>query len=168
MTNSSKARRAVTVLTVAALGGLTAWTGLAIAHTGTTPFGINVIDQDAVVVEDPIHINMRRGTQVTTTRLTVEPGGHTAWHYHPGPHVVAVTAGKVTVFETDCTPRGQFAAGDGFYDPGTDKPRRVHTLYNPVGTEEAPGVVAELVITDFREPGQALTVPVFPPPEDCF
>lgn len=163
MNHPRRARRAVAVLPVVALGGLTAWTGLAIAHTETTPFEIDVIDQDTVVVDDPIHINMRPGTQVTTTRLTVDPGGHTAWHYHPGPHVVAVTAGKVTVFETDCTPRGYFAAGDGFYDPGTAKPRRVHTLYNPPGNGSA-----ELVITDFREPGEKLTVPVVPQPEDCF
>ncbi len=163
MNNPNRAGRAVAVLTVAALGGLTAWTGLAIAHTGTSPSGIDVGDQDTVVVDDTIHINMRRGTQVTTTRLTVHPGGHTAWHYHPGPHVVAVTAGNVTVFETDCTPRGHFAAGDGFFDPGTDKPRHVHTLYNPPGNG-----TAELVITDFREPGEKLTVPVVPQPEDCF
>lgn len=99
---------------------------------------------------------------MTTTRLIVHPGGHTAWHYHPGPHVVAVTAGTVTVFETDCTPRGIFAEKDGFFDPGTDKPRRIHTLYNP-GPD-----VAELVITDFREPGRGLTVPVDPQPADCF
>ncbi|MDP9071329.1 MAG: cupin domain-containing protein [Actinomycetota bacterium] len=162
MTNPSRARRAVAVLTVAALSGLTAWTGLAIAHTDTTAFEVKLVDQHAVAVDDPIHINMRRGTEVTTTRLTVYPGGHTAWHYHPGPHVVAVTAGNVTVFETDCTPRGHFAKGDGFYDPGTDKPRRVHTLYNP---GDSP---AELVITDFREPGEKLTVAVVDQPEDCF
>jgi hypothetical protein len=27
---------------------------------------------------------------------------------------------------------------------------------------------AEFVITDFREPGEKLTVPVVPQPEDCF
>lgn len=166
MNNPNRARRAVAVLTVAALGGLTAWTGLAIADNGTSPSGINVGDQDTVVVDDTIHVNMRRGTQVITTRLTVRPGGHTAWHYHPGPHVVAVTTGEVVVYETDCTVRGSgsFEAGEGFFDPGTDKPRRVHTLYNPPGNGDA-----ELVITDFREPGENLTVPVdLDPPEDCF
>lgn len=163
MNHPRGARVAVAILTVAAVGGLTAWTGLATAHPETTPFGIGVADQDAVVVGDPIHITMRRGAQVTTTRLIVQPGGHTAWHYHPGPHVVAVTAGKVTVFETDCTPRGSFAAGDGFYDPGTAKPRNVHTLYNPPDNG-----VAELIITDFREEGEKLTVPVVSQPADCF
>lgn len=51
------------------------------------PFVIGEIDQDKVVVDDPININVRRGTQVTTTRLTVQPGGD--------------------------APRGHFAAGDG-------------------------------------------------------
>ena len=168
MTNQTKTRRAVAALTVTALGGLTSWTGSAGAHTAPTAFGITPGPQYSVVVDDPIHINMRRGTQVTTTRLTVAPGGHTAWHYHPGPHVVAVTAGSVVVLETDGTERGTFVAGQGFFDPGSAKPRRVHTLYNPVGTDEAPGVVAEVVITDFREQGRALTVPVDPQPADCF
>ena len=170
MTNPSRARRAVAVLTVTALGGLTSWTGLAGAHTDPKPFRIELGDQYTVVVDDPIHINMRRNTQVTTTELTVLPGGHTAWHYHPGPHIVAVTAGTVTVFETDCTVRGTFTAGQGFFDPGSAKPRRIHTLYNPPpgDDEEAQGISAKLVITDFSEQGRALTVPVDPQPEDCF
>jgi hypothetical protein len=68
----------------------------------------------------------------------------------------------VTVLDTDCTPRGQFTAGQGFFDPGSAKPRHIHMLYNS-GT-----VDAQVIITDFREPGEALTVPVVPQPEDCF
>src|SRR5688572_3092275 len=101
MTNPSNARRAVAILAVAALGGLTSWAGAAGAHPEPTSFAIEVVSRQAVVVEDPIHINLRRGAEVTTTRLAVLPGGHTPWHYHPGAHVVAVTAGTVTVYETD-------------------------------------------------------------------
>ena len=162
MTHPSKARRAAAIMTVAALGGLTNWAGAAGAHTEPVPFKITRDFQQAVVVDDPIHINMRRGTEVTTTHLTVHPGGHTPWHYHPGPHLVAVTAGTVTVYETDCTVRGIFSAGEGFFDPGSAKPRHIHTLYN---AEEVP---AQVVITDFREPGKGLTVPVDPQPSDCF
>jgi hypothetical protein len=162
MTNPSNARRAVAVLAVMALGGLGSWAGVAGAHTAPTSSGITVVSRQAVVVDDPIRINMRRGAEVTTTRLAVAPGGHTPWHYHPGPHVVAVTAGSVTVYETDCSVRGMFTAGEGFFDPGTAKPRHIHTLYNP-GPD-----AAEVVITDFREQGGALTVPVDPQPSDCF
>ena len=162
MNKQSCARRAVAIMAVTALGGLTNWAGAAGAHTEPTSFDIKVVSRHAVVVDDPIHINTRRGTEVTTTRLAVLPGGHTPWHYHPGPHVVAVTAGDVTVYETDCSVRGMFTAGEGFFDPGTAKPRHIHTLYNP-GPD-----AAEVIITDFREQGRALTVPVDRQPEDCF
>ena len=163
MNQRSNARRAVAIATVAAVGGLAGWTDLAGAHPTPDPFNITTAYRSRpVIVEDPIHVNTRRGTEVTTSRLTVRPGGHTPWHYHPGPHVVAVTAGTVTVYETDCTKRGIFAAGSGFFDPGSAKPRHIHTLYNP-----GPAA-AEVVITDFREPGRALTVPADPQPPDCF
>ncbi len=163
MTQRSRVRKAVAVLTVTALGGLAGWTGLAGAHPDPDPYKITTVFRSKpVIVEDSIHVNMRRGTEVTTTHLSVAPGGHTPWHYHPGPHVVAVTAGTVTVYETDCTKRGTFAAGGGFFDPGSAKPRHIHTLYNP-GLEPA-----EVVITDFREQGRALTVPADPKPTNCF
>lgn len=162
MTNSSKARRAVAILTVAALGGLTGWVGSAGAHPDEKTHGITVESRDKVVVDDPIRINMRRGTEVTTTQLFVAPGGHTPWHYHPGAHVVAVVAGTVTVLETDCVPRGEFTAGQGFFDPGSAKPRHIHMLSN------SGDVTAQLLITDFREPGAALTVPANPQPAGCF
>lgn len=160
MTDSSKARRAVAILTVGALGGLTSWVGAAGAHPDEETHGITRDFSKKVVVDDPIRINMRRGTEVTTTQLFVAPGGHTPWHYHPGAHVVAVVAGKATVLETDCVPRGDFTAGQGFFDPGSDKPRHIHMLYN------SGDVTAQILITDFREKGEALTVPV-DPPADC-
>ena len=162
MTNPSNARRTVAILAVTALGGLTSWAGAASAHTEPTSWKINLVSRQAVVVDDQIHINLRRGAEITTTRLMVLPGGHTPWHYHPGAHVVAVTAGTVTVYETDCTPRGIFSTGQSFFDPGSARPDHIHTLYNP-GSDPA-----EVIITDFREQGRALTVAVDPQPKDCF
>ncbi len=163
MIYSKTVRRGAAVLSAAALAGVASWTGLARANTQPGPSGISVIARHVAVVEQPIHVNMRRGAEVTTTHLSVEVGGHTAWHYHPGPHVVAVAAGTVTVYETDCSVRGTFAKREGFFDPGSARPSDVHTLYNP-GPE-----VAHVVITDFREPGGALTVAVDPQPtSECF
>lgn len=162
-TGPSNARSAVVGLTVAALASLALWVGLAGANTQPGPSGITSVSDRKVTVDDHIRINMRHGTEVTTTHISVAPGGHTAWHYHPGPHVVAVKAGPVTVYETDCTVRGTFESGQGFFDPGSDTERRVHTLHNP-GPD-----VAELVITDFREPGRPLTIAVVPQPAAmCF
>lgn len=161
MANPNKARRAVAILTIAAVGGLTSWAGAAGAHPDPT-HGITVDFREKVVVDDPIRINMRRGTEVTTTQLFVVPGGHTPWHHHPGAHVVAVVAGTVTVLETDCVPRGEFTTGQGFFDPGSTRPRHIHMLYN------SGDVTAQILITDFREEGAALTVPADPQPADCF
>lgn len=163
MNHMRSARRAVAILTVTALGGLAAWTGLAGANTQPGPSGVTATSDGTVLVDNSIRVNMRGGTEVTTTHISVAAGGHTAWHYHPGPHVVAVKAGPVTVYETDCTVRGTFETGHGFFDPGSTRGRHVHTLYNP-----GPGV-AEVVITDFREPGRKLTIPVDPQPTAaCF
>ena len=164
MTSSRIPRRVFAILAVTALGGVASWTGLASANTQPGPSGLTVASHGKVVVDDRININMRRGTEVTTTHISVAPGGHTAWHHHPGPHVVAVTTGTVTVYETDCSVRGEpFEAGQGFFDPGSTKPRHIHTLHNP-GPE-----VAEVVITDFREQGRPLTIPADPQPTAiCF
>ncbi|MBW3575394.1 MAG: hypothetical protein KY450_11070 [Actinobacteria bacterium] len=164
MTDPRHARKTAAILALTALGGLASLTGLAGA-TQPGAWGLKVESDRKVALQDSIHINMRRGTEVTTTRISVAPGGHTTWHHHPGPHVVSVTAGKVKVFETDCTVRGggAFEAGQGFFDPGSARPRHIHTLHNP-GTE-----VAHVVITDFREPGEALTVPADREPTSvCF
>ena len=158
MIQSCRIRTTAAVLAIGALGSVSSWTGPAGA---TAQAGVSVVPVStvtAVVDQDPIRINMRRGTEVTTRRILVAVGGHTSWHYHPGPHLVTVARGTVTVFETDCTARGTFEPGTGFFDPGSAKPRHIHALYN-TGSEEA-----EVVITDFREQGGKLAVDADPQP----
>ena len=44
---------------------------------------------------------MEKGAaQVIVAHITVQPRGHTPWHYHPGPHIVTVKTGTVEVYET--------------------------------------------------------------------
>lgn len=61
-------------------------------------------------------------------QLTISPQGHTGWHSHPGPTVVAVAQGEGTLYhagESGC-PGHKFAANSGFYQPPTD----VHNFRN--------------------------------------
>ncbi|MBW3649467.1 MAG: hypothetical protein KY458_02765 [Actinobacteria bacterium] len=153
-------RRLAAVVTVAATG-VAAWSGLAQA-TGPGAQGINRVEESNVRVEDDIRIKEKGGSQVIVAHITVEPGGHTPWHYHPGPHIVSVRTGTVEVYETDCTSRS-YAAGTGFFDPGPTRRPHVHTLRNPSSTQRA-----EIVITDIRSDGDLRpTVVVEPQPATC-
>lgn len=69
----------------------------------------------------------RQGTaaqsEVAVVRATLAASGYTDWHGHPGPSVVVVTAGTLTVFEPTaaggCTSR-EYRAGEAFFHaPGS-------------------------------------------------
>ncbi len=152
--------RVAAVLTVAA-GGVAVWSGLAQAN-GTGTHGIARVEESSVRVEDRIRIKEKRGSQVIVAHITVEPGGHTPWHYHPGPHIVSVKTGTVEIYETDCTSRS-YPARTGFFDPGSTRRPHIHTLRNPSETDRA-----EVVITDIRSDDPRPTVLADPPPAPCF
>jgi predicted metal-dependent enzyme (double-stranded beta helix superfamily) len=73
------------------------------------------------------------------------PGGSSGWHTHPGPSLITVTAGTVTVYDGDdstCTPHVYSATGtNGFVDVGGGD---VHMIRNE-GTEDARTVVVQLI-----------------------
>ncbi len=156
--------KAAVLAAAATTTALFGWPGLASAH-GPVAHGLAPVVESDVAVEGPIRINVTDDARVITTHITVAPAGHTAWHSHPGPHFVSVRSGKVVVYETDCTIRGTFPAGTGFFDPGSTSPshvqasRDVHTLRN--ASDET---AAEVVITDIREHGRPPTVIVDPQP----
>lgn len=159
------------LLAVATGSALIGWPHLAGA-LGPGGQGLTPKVEANVAVEGPIKMNVRGDARLITTHITVAPLGHTAWHYHPGPHFVSVMKGTAVVHETDCTIRGTFGkdqAFQGFYDPGSTSPshvqtaRDVHTLRNPSDTE-----ILEVVITDIREGGRPPTVVFQPQPGPCF
>jgi hypothetical protein len=74
------------------------------------------------------------------------PGGTSGWHTHPGPSLITVTAGSVTVYEGDdpsCTPH-VYSAGEGFVDYGGD---HVHLIRNE-GTVDAKSITVQLIPAD--------------------
>jgi quercetin dioxygenase-like cupin family protein len=57
-------------------------------------------------------------TVVLTT--TINPGGSTGWHSHPGPAFIVVVRGTLTLYDGNdltCTPH-RYGPGTGFLDPG--------------------------------------------------
>lgn len=75
-----------------------------------------------------------------------QPAGSSGWHTHPGPSLIIVTQGTVTVYEGDdptCTPH-EFSAssqGTGFVDIGGGA---VHLIRNE-GTVDAQTIVVQLI-----------------------
>jgi quercetin dioxygenase-like cupin family protein len=73
------------------------------------------------------------------------PGGSTGWHTHPGPSLVVVTAGTLTVYDGDdpsCTPHVYSVGGDNsFVDVGGGD---VHLIRNE-GAVEARTIAVQFV-----------------------
>ena len=60
-------------------------------------------------------------------QLTIQPGGHTGWHTHPGPTFVAIAQGEGTLYHgiSGC-PSHKYGVGTGFMQPETE----VHNMRN--------------------------------------
>jgi quercetin dioxygenase-like cupin family protein len=88
-----------------------------------------------------IRIVAEKPADVYVVTSTVEPGGHSGWHTHPGPSLVLVKAGVATVYDggdPHCTP-ATYRAGSGFIDAGG---AHVHLVRN--------GGDAQLVLVAFQ------------------
>jgi quercetin dioxygenase-like cupin family protein len=64
-------------------------------------------------------------------QLTIQPGGRTGWHSHPGPTFVAVAQGEGTLYHamSGC-PATKYGVGAGFMQPPTE----VHNMRNEGST----------------------------------
>ena len=64
-------------------------------------------------------------------QLTIQPGGHTGWHTHPGPTFVAIAQGEGTLYHgTSGCPSHKYGVGAGFLQPQTE----VHNMRNEGST----------------------------------
>ena len=90
-----------------------------------------------------LKMNVRGDSDVYVTRHTFPVGAHTGWHTHPGPSLITVIAGELTVYEADdptCTPH-VYQTGESFTDIGCGD---VHLVRNE-GTEPAMDVAVQIV-----------------------
>lgn len=96
-----------------------------------------------------IELEAERPIDVATAHLTFAPGASTGWHKHPGPTVVTVTAGELTVTSRRCQ-RHTYEAGEVFVEKGPQAHLAVNT---GTGTTES-------IVTFFAPAGaEALTTP---------
>jgi quercetin dioxygenase-like cupin family protein len=89
---------------------------------------------------------------------TIVPGGSFGWHSHPGPSLVIVKTGALTLYkgdDPDCTPH-VIEAGSGFVDDGGD----VHLVRNE-------GSIATVVYVTSLVPRGAMRRIDEPSPGNC-
>lgn len=73
--------------------------------------------------------NAKNVADTIVQQITIQPGGFTGWHTHPGPVIVMVESGTFTVYQGSDTSCTGFAYGpdESFIDPGQGN---VHSARN--------------------------------------
>jgi quercetin dioxygenase-like cupin family protein len=54
---------------------------------------------------------------LVTNQVTIQPGGSSGWHFHPGVTLVTVASGTVVRYDAHCMPT-EFPAGSAFVESG--------------------------------------------------
>jgi quercetin dioxygenase-like cupin family protein len=97
----------------------------------STLFAVGTFDEIHAKTLSPkwqARIDAKGVTDVHILENRIAPGGTFGWHSHPGPSIVVVKTGALTLYRGDdptCTPH-VVAAGSGFIDDGGD----VHVVRN--------------------------------------
>ncbi|HSV67271.1 MAG TPA: cupin domain-containing protein [Mycobacteriales bacterium] len=88
-------------------------------------------------------------TELVVRHITIQPGGSTGWHYHPGTLLAVVQRGTLTHIDADCQ-IVTYPAGQSLVEPSGS--HHVHVGRN-LGTEPV-----ELYVTYVNPVGSPLSV----------
>ena len=107
------------------------------------PIALEVLSRAAFV--DPLTMTFRLKEEHATavvkaddpsdalvTRIVLQPGASTGWHTHPGPVIVTVVSGAVTIIDGSTCSSRVFVAGEAFIDLGQG---HAHVGENHTGAE---------------------------------
>ena len=132
--------------------------------TATPPSGIaaellarGTIAQASHIRVAGIKLATRGPTDVATVHVTFQPGGSTGWHVHPGPALVTVKTGRLTLHRAKGCRTRTFGAGQTFLEFGPDDVNL---------TRNATSAVTETVVTFLLPVGAPVTVDA-PAPRHC-
>jgi quercetin dioxygenase-like cupin family protein len=103
-------------------------------------------------------VNTRGESDVWILENRIAPGGSFGWHSHPGPSLVVVKTGALTLYRANdpsCKPQ-LVEAGSGFVDPGGD----VHLVRNEGSVETVVYVMSLVPHSSARKTDQ-------PQPANC-
>ena len=76
-----------------------------------------------------VKLQTKQSVDFVTQQIVIAPGGSTGWHSHPGPVLVTVKSGELTlVYAEDTSCEGNtYSAGESFVDRGDEF---IHTALN--------------------------------------
>jgi quercetin dioxygenase-like cupin family protein len=131
-------RRAVRwALLGAGLAGIgAAMTASPSAATPASGLTINLVARGTDASHGNIPLKFKSGTDIAMTQITVNPGGSSGWHSHPGGAIIIVKEGVLTVYRSvgrRCEATN-YTAGQAFIE----RPREVDDVLN---TGSAPYVL---------------------------
>ncbi|MEA5387083.1 cupin domain-containing protein [Haloarculaceae archaeon H-GB2-1] len=94
---------------------------------------------------------------IVIAELTWEPGGSTGWHSHPGPVVVNLVEGELTITIDEGCSSETYSAGDAFVDTG----KHIEVARNPSESEQTVGYALFFRVPDGESPTEWVE------PRDC-
>lgn len=76
-----------------------------------------------------VKLQTKQSVDFVTQQITLAPGGTTGWHGHPGPVLVTIKSGELTLVYADDPDCGGklYRAGESFVDRGDET---IHTALN--------------------------------------
>lgn len=121
---TARKKNIAAIATIVAVGAAPIGIAMATSPSGVTPaahvMGANLAE-DVKMDADGVKLRTKGPTAVSVLTLTVDPGGTTGWHSHPGLAVIAVTEGTGTLRFADCSEK-TYSAGSAFVETGDDRP----------------------------------------------
>jgi len=112
--------------------------------------------EDSAYGEEEVAM-LEDASTVIFAEITLEPGGTSGWHTHPGPVLVNVREGELEITSDERCEPTSYAAGEAFVDPGTHNEEAA----NPSDEEETVALAAFMGVPDGEEPTEWVE------PADC-
>jgi quercetin dioxygenase-like cupin family protein len=118
----------------AALVGLVT-AGLAVSAVGVASADAGSGFTSVLIARGQSHhsfgIQQRKGNDVVTTQNTIDPGGFSGWHSHPGTAVLVIQSGQLTLYSEpvgggECSVH-TYTAGQVFLEQPEDEQNAVNT-----------------------------------------
>jgi quercetin dioxygenase-like cupin family protein len=103
--NAVRKAMIATVCAAALIGGgsATAMATPPTGHVAVTPLARGTIGPMEFHAPGGFELEQRHSSDFVVVRFSIKPGGSLGWHRHPGPVLIAVQHGTLTIEHSNCT-----------------------------------------------------------------